>query len=368
MFTHGTANRPLFRFELTSSSSSPSRYEDDQALLRALRIILRDVTSRLLAQRRWEVYTEPIDQGEDPDFYQALAAAGIEPMDLATLLWRVDHRRYYTPEQYLADVATIPAGERAFWGEPPPAQGVRAISRACALEDAARTAVGAAVPAELAAKLTAMEAAGGPAGMPAAMQAAATAARQAAAARGAVAAAATAAGVVDGEHRRATRHGGGAATVAADTAALHADPEAEARRIRLAKKAQEAQLRKLQEEAEAAVATTDQPSAAEIDDVARASPVLHGEAAEVAVAPVMTAMGAMQEEEQAPLSPEMAARAEAMTTKLTELTGGLVVEELEGVRVLLARTALEAAVRQDRGAVLQEAEAAVEGWLAGGRR
>ena len=57
----------------------------------------------------------------------------------ATLLARVDGRRYSHPAQYTSDAALIPAGERQFWGDDP--AGVRPISRACALEDEIRAAL-----------------------------------------------------------------------------------------------------------------------------------------------------------------------------------------------------------------------------------
>lgn len=142
------------------------RYEEDQATLRALRMALRWVMDRLFQARRWESFFEPVDPKEDPNYWELVA----EPMDLSTLLARVDQRRYVTPAQFLADVALIPAGERQYWKDLP--AGVRHISRACALEDEARALVESAVPAELQAKLEAILAAGGPAPPPEGLHAA----------------------------------------------------------------------------------------------------------------------------------------------------------------------------------------------------
>lgn len=140
-------------------------------------------------------------------------------MDLATVLSRVDGRQYATPHDYLADVARIvqasgsgatccaarrggrngggvlafvvgglsgragccrlgPAPtlasllcyaapallqcSREHWGPTPGSEGVREISRACALEDEARGALARAVPAELLARLEEMVVQGGP--------------------------------------------------------------------------------------------------------------------------------------------------------------------------------------------------------------
>jgi SpoVK/Ycf46/Vps4 family AAA+-type ATPase len=136
------------------------KYEEDQSTFRTLRMSLRWVLDRLLQARRWEAYYEPVDPEEDPKYWEIVT----QPMDLSTLLSRVDQRRYSTPAQFLADVALIPAGERQYWEDLP--AGVKHISRACALEDEARALVDSAVPVDLRAKLEGILAAGGPAPPP----------------------------------------------------------------------------------------------------------------------------------------------------------------------------------------------------------
>ncbi|KFM27573.1 ATPase family AAA domain-containing protein 2 [Auxenochlorella protothecoides] len=64
-------------------------YETDQATLRGLRMVLRDVTTRALSSRRWQAFAEPVTAEEDPDY----AARVPRPMDLSTLLARVDAGR-----------------------------------------------------------------------------------------------------------------------------------------------------------------------------------------------------------------------------------------------------------------------------------
>ncbi|RMZ56943.1 hypothetical protein APUTEX25_005005, partial [Auxenochlorella protothecoides] len=139
-----------------------ARYETDQATLRGLRMVLRDVTTRALSSRRWQAFAEPVTAEEDPDY----AARVPRPMDLSTLLARVDAGRYATPGRYLADVALLPDAERAYWGDSP--RGARAVSRACALEDELREALAAALAArsDLCAGLEAIAEAGGPAPAP----------------------------------------------------------------------------------------------------------------------------------------------------------------------------------------------------------
>lgn len=46
--------------------ASPCRYEADEAALRALRMLLRDLTHRLLGNKKWEWFWEP---EEDPEWW-----------------------------------------------------------------------------------------------------------------------------------------------------------------------------------------------------------------------------------------------------------------------------------------------------------
>ena len=48
------------------------------------------------------------------------------PMDLATLLSRVDARQIPTVKAFLDTAALIPAGEQQFWGSDP--EGIREVS------------------------------------------------------------------------------------------------------------------------------------------------------------------------------------------------------------------------------------------------
>ncbi|KAL4429387.1 hypothetical protein ABPG77_005161 [Micractinium sp. CCAP 211/92] len=209
------------------------RYEEDQATLRTLRMILRDLTLDLLRQKRWELFWEP---EEEEEWWDKVS----EPMDLSTILSRVDARAYSTPHEYLADIAKIAQCSREFWGSD--TRGVREISRASALEDEARSALAKALPQPLAARLEEMAASGGPAPPPASLLAlpgmvqqdggrtpgaALPMPRRPAHSEGGA------------TSRRATRN---AAAQPVDNSLLHIDPEAAARHIRALKKQQEAAL------------------------------------------------------------------------------------------------------------------------------
>ncbi|GAB4822033.1 hypothetical protein N2152v2_009079 [Parachlorella kessleri] len=230
------------------------RYEEDQAAMRALRMALRDILLRMLSSRKWDAFAEPVSPDEDPHYWDTVS----QPMDLATLLARVDARLYATTHQFLAEVALIPQGEREYWGlgkdtaaaaataapGTTDSRGIREVSRACALEDEVRCQLAARVPAELAARLDAMQAAGGPAPappglaqlvLPTALLDSKTPAGFPAL-RGAPGRAQTEGGA--GSGRRATR----TVLPELDDRLVHTDPEAAARRIRMMKKAQEAAL------------------------------------------------------------------------------------------------------------------------------
>ncbi len=80
-----------------------AEYEADQMTLRLLRMALRDITVQLLSERRWKDFVAPADPEEHLEYWENVQ----HPMDLATLLARVDARQYGTAAAYLADVELI---------------------------------------------------------------------------------------------------------------------------------------------------------------------------------------------------------------------------------------------------------------------
>lgn len=143
---------------LAKTAAERKLYEEDQRTLRALRMILRSILTSLLNNKRYKLFWEPMEPDQDPEYWQVVSS----PMDLTTLLDRVDRRKYGTPAQFLADASCIQKGEREYWGEEPSTEGLRNISMACALEDDLRAAVESSVPRELNDKLERIMAAGGP--------------------------------------------------------------------------------------------------------------------------------------------------------------------------------------------------------------
>lgn len=121
---------------VVSALTSKELGEQQETALRQLRMFLRDLVTQLLRDRRWALFSTPVPDDEAEE-YSTLVT---HPMDLSTLLWRVDDGAYLSLREFVADVAKIPAAARAFHGYAD-ADGQRVVSRAHALEDLVRVAV-----------------------------------------------------------------------------------------------------------------------------------------------------------------------------------------------------------------------------------
>ncbi|GLJ11489.1 hypothetical protein SUGI_0168750 [Cryptomeria japonica] len=84
---------------------------------------------RLLYEKRFSVFHYPIMDEDAPDYYAIVQ----NPMDITTLLQRVDNRRYFTCSAFLQDVELIPTNAKAYNGDD--YNGARIVSRAYALRD-----------------------------------------------------------------------------------------------------------------------------------------------------------------------------------------------------------------------------------------
>ncbi|KAF6261685.1 hypothetical protein COO60DRAFT_1699727 [Scenedesmus sp. NREL 46B-D3] len=99
-----------------AAAAARAAYEQDQAVLRSLRIVLRSIVTRALAQKRYRLYAEPPLLDEEGGF-EALQALSC-PMDLLTMLYKVDHQQYLTPAAFLADAHLIVRCAEELYGEP----------------------------------------------------------------------------------------------------------------------------------------------------------------------------------------------------------------------------------------------------------
>ena len=146
----------------------------DVATLRALRVALRDIATRLLLDKRWRPLAEPpmaMEEEEEAgeEGQKDLAAPAPDGgLYLATLLARVDARAYPTASAFLADAATLPdtAAARARAAGLGDAGVAREVARAHGCVDEAAALVAARLPPSLEDRCVAIEAAGGPARPP----------------------------------------------------------------------------------------------------------------------------------------------------------------------------------------------------------
>ncbi|XP_053799661.1 ATPase family AAA domain-containing protein 2 [Vidua macroura] len=106
--------------------------EQEEDTLRELRIYLRDVTHRLVIDRRFRAFTKPVDPEEVPD-YNAVVK---QPMDLSTVLSKIDMHQYPTARDFLKDIDLICSNALEY--NPAKDPGDRLLRhRACALRDTA---------------------------------------------------------------------------------------------------------------------------------------------------------------------------------------------------------------------------------------
>uniref|UniRef100_A0A8C2GXN8 ATPase family AAA domain-containing protein 2 n=1 Tax=Cyprinus carpio TaxID=7962 RepID=A0A8C2GXN8_CYPCA len=104
--------------------------EQEEDTLRELRLFLRDVTNRLAQDKRFKAFTKPVDTEEVPDYTTVIK----QPMDLSTVLSKIDLHKYQTVAAYLQDVDLI--WQNALEYNPDRDPSDRLIRhRACALKD-----------------------------------------------------------------------------------------------------------------------------------------------------------------------------------------------------------------------------------------
>lgn len=104
--------------------------EQEEGTLRELRLFLRDVTNRLSQDKRFKAFTKPVDLEEVPDYAEVIK----KPMDLSTVLTKIDLHQYVTVKEFIHDVDLI--WQNALEYNPDRDPSDRQIRhRACALKD-----------------------------------------------------------------------------------------------------------------------------------------------------------------------------------------------------------------------------------------
>ncbi|KAL8485976.1 hypothetical protein ACS0TY_028037 [Phlomoides rotata] len=98
--------------------------------LRRLRMCLRDVCNRILYDKRFSAFHFPVMDEDAPNYHAIIQ----NPMDMATLLQRVDSGKYITCKSFLEDFNLILANAKKYNGDD--YNGARIVSRAHELRDA----------------------------------------------------------------------------------------------------------------------------------------------------------------------------------------------------------------------------------------
>uniref|UniRef100_A0A8C5X006 Bromo domain-containing protein n=1 Tax=Malurus cyaneus samueli TaxID=2593467 RepID=A0A8C5X006_9PASS len=102
--------------------------EQEEDTLRELRIYLRDVTQRLVIDKRFRAFTKPVDPEEVSDIVK-------QPMDLSIVLSKIDMHQYLTARDFLKDIDLIRSNALKYNPNKGPADHLR--HKACTLSDTA---------------------------------------------------------------------------------------------------------------------------------------------------------------------------------------------------------------------------------------
>uniref|UniRef100_A0A7N0ZWB3 Bromo domain-containing protein n=1 Tax=Kalanchoe fedtschenkoi TaxID=63787 RepID=A0A7N0ZWB3_KALFE len=111
-------------------SEIKAKVEAEQHALRRLRMCLRDICNRMFYNKRFSVFHYPVSDEDAPNYRTIIQ----NPMDLATMLQRVDSGHYITSSAFLQDVDLILSNAKAYNGDD--YNGARIVSRAHELRDA----------------------------------------------------------------------------------------------------------------------------------------------------------------------------------------------------------------------------------------
>ncbi|XP_064605176.1 ATPase family AAA domain-containing protein 2-like isoform X2 [Liolophura sinensis] len=110
--------------------------QQEEATNRELRLFLRDALNKIARDRKFNIFAKPVDVEEVPDYYEIVK----HPMDLSTMMSKIDLHLYQSVKEFLADIGLICSNALEYNPDKDPAG--RAIRhRACALRDTAHSIV-----------------------------------------------------------------------------------------------------------------------------------------------------------------------------------------------------------------------------------
>ncbi|KAI4903798.1 hypothetical protein NFI96_010267 [Prochilodus magdalenae] len=106
--------------------------EQEDNTLRELRLFLRDVTKRLATDKRFQIFSKPVDIEEVSDYLEVIR----EPMDLSAIMTKIDTHKYTTAKDFLKDVDLICSNALEYNPDKDPGDKI-IRHRACSLKDTA---------------------------------------------------------------------------------------------------------------------------------------------------------------------------------------------------------------------------------------
>ncbi|XP_051909152.1 ATPase family AAA domain-containing protein 2B isoform X3 [Hippocampus zosterae] len=106
--------------------------EQEENTLRELRLFLRDVTKRLATDKRFNIFSKPVDIEEVSDYLEVIG----QPMDLSTVMTKIDKHQYLTAKDFLVDIDLICSNALEYNPDKDPGDKV-IRHRACSLKDTA---------------------------------------------------------------------------------------------------------------------------------------------------------------------------------------------------------------------------------------
>ncbi|KAG5530837.1 hypothetical protein RHGRI_025711 [Rhododendron griersonianum] len=112
------------------ASELKAKAEAEQHALRRLRMCLRDICNRILYDKRFSAFHYPVSEEDAPNYRTIIQ----NPMDIATLLQRVDSGKYVICQAFLEDFDLILVNAKIYNGDD--YNGSRIVSRAHELRDA----------------------------------------------------------------------------------------------------------------------------------------------------------------------------------------------------------------------------------------
>lgn len=116
------------------SEAEKQRMEDqEENTLRELRLFLRDVTKRLATDKRFNIFSKPVS-----DYLEVIK----EPMDLSTVISKIDKHNYLTTKDFLIDIDLICSNALEYNPDKDPGDKI-IRHRACTLKDTAHAIIAA---------------------------------------------------------------------------------------------------------------------------------------------------------------------------------------------------------------------------------